>query len=624
MSNNPLPKSSSAPVKSSTTQTPSLPFQTDGLIKQLMSPNVLMLLGALVVWWWLSRNSDSKGKLAKGKWGGAVERKAAKNLGKKQVNAPKKNACALYVNKPQYIRDAEEGKGDKKKPNKFLIAGKYSLPEPSDEQKKEFKAATTIWMPEAQTSTVVMGKAGSGKTYTWIEPFLRSALDQGFSALVYDFKDLKQAEVIALYAIRRGYTIHYFAPGYEITGCFNPLDSIEHSSDGVNAQQLAKVLVKNSGKPGDSGDPFFEGAGESLVEGLFLMTKWINEYLQSQGETERWDDLLTTACLVGLPNLAARLQYAIQNPKYKLSRWTIQPLIQLLSTHGSGAADAEANKTETSIVATAIGVFGQFIKRDFVGAFCQESNIPIDIDGKTLVIVGMKQSGREAIAPVIATAMHLLISHNIRPSQQRVSPLVVGLDELPSLYLPNIANWLAEARSAGFTALIGIQTYTQLVLKYGEELANIIFTNCSNKITCDPGNVDSAKMMSEYIGEEEVIVTNTSRSSGKNGSTTTSKNAQAVSMVSTNELLTMKRGSSLAIFAGSENAKSASVPQKLTVKISAEDMYEVDYLKGKWDEYYAKVAKQTPQLSDDELEKLFAYRVSVIEAMFPEPPAPPK
>ncbi|NJR31672.1 MAG: type IV secretory system conjugative DNA transfer family protein [Chamaesiphon sp. CSU_1_12] len=495
------------------------------------------------------------------------------------------------------------------------------MPEPSEKQKKEFKQVQTIWMPEAQTSTIVMGKAGSGKTYTWIEPFLRSAIDQGFSALVYDFKDLEQAKVIALYAIRRGYKVHYFAPGYEITGCFNPLDSIEHSSDGVNAQQLAKVLVKNSKGPGDSGDPFFEGAGESLVEGLFLMTKWINEYLQANGETERWDDLLTTACLVGLPNLAARLQYAIANPKYKLSRWTVQPLIQLLSTHGSGA-EAEANKTETSIVATAIGVFGQFIKRDFVGAFCRTSNIPIDIDGKTLVIVGMKQISRDAIAPVIATAMHLLISRNIRPSQQRESPLVVGLDELPSVYLPNIANWLAEARSAGFTALIGIQTYTQLVLRYGEELANIIFTNCSNKITCDPGNVDSARMMSEYLGEEEVTITSTSRSSGKNGSTTTSKSQQAVAMMSTNEFLGMKRGESIAIFAGSENAKRASVPQKLQVKISAEDMYEVNCLKSKWDDYYAKVAKHSPQLSDDELERLFAHRVAVIEAMFPEPPPP--
>ncbi|NJR31673.1 MAG: hypothetical protein HC778_00785 [Chamaesiphon sp. CSU_1_12] len=52
-------------------------------------------------------------------WGGAVERKAAKNLSKKQVANPKKNACSLYVNKPQYIRDLELGKGDKKD-NKFF------------------------------------------------------------------------------------------------------------------------------------------------------------------------------------------------------------------------------------------------------------------------------------------------------------------------------------------------------------------------------------------------------------------------------------------------------------------------------------------------------------------------
>jgi len=595
--------------------------QFDNGIIFVKSPTFLMIAGSALIWYFFLRETTNNNKVAKGKWGGATERKAAKDLGKKQVAAPKKNACSLYINKPRYIYDLEQGKGDKKKENKFRIPDKYALPAPSETLKKKFKQATTIWVPETQVSTIVLGRAGSGKTYSAIDPMLRSALDQGHSTILYDFKFPGQAKGLALYAIRRGYKVHILAPGYPLSSSLNLLDFVKNSKDAVNAEQLAEVIIKNCQGAQDSGDPFFTNAGKSLVQGLFLMTKWVNEYRKANGETEDWDDLLTTACIINMPNLAARLQYAMQNPNYNLSRWTMQPLTQLMSTHGVG--DTEANKTETSIVATAQDIFGRFIKQEFIGTFCQKSNLPIEIDDKTLVILGLNQESRYSIGPLLATATHMLIAKNIVHSQPRRSPLVVGLDELASIYLPALSNWLAEARSAGFNAILGIQTLTQLVKMYGDELANIIITNCGNKIFFHPGNVDSAKMISEFIGEEEVIVTSTSRSSGKNSSSTTSKNSQAVAMVAPNELLGFKPGQGITILAGSENKQRSFLPQRIIFNISKEDMYEVECLEAKWDAYAEQVAKQRPQLSDEQLEEMFGCRSNAIEAMFPEPPPPP-
>jgi type IV secretory pathway TraG/TraD family ATPase VirD4 len=623
MSSNPSPHQATKPATSATTAVPSaLPApvknQFDSYLGLLKSPTALMLIGIGAVYYFFLREKDSKNKIAKGKWGGASERTKAKEIGKKQVAAPKKNACSLYINKPEYIRKLERGEGDSKKENKFRIPDKYALPEPTEKQRKAFNNPPTIWIPDTQQSTIVLGKAGSGKTYSAIDPMLRSALDQGHTTIVYDFKFPGQAKGLALYAIRRGYKVHILAPGYPQSSSLNLLDFIEHSRNAVNAEQVAEVIIKNCQGAQDSGDPFFTNAGKSLVTGLFLLTKWIQEYRQAKGETDRWDDLLTTACILNMPNLAARLQYAMQNPNYALSRWTMQPLTQLMSTHGS-SADAEANKTETSIVATAQDVFGKFIKQEF----CQASNLPVEIDDKTLVILGLNQENRYSIGPLLATATHMLIAKNIVHSKPRRSPLVVGLDELASIYLPALSNWLAEARSAGFNAILGIQTLTQLVKMYGDELANIIITNCGNKIFFHPGNVESAKMISEFIGEEEVIVSSTSTTAGKNGSTTKSKSSQAVAMIAPNELLQFIEGQGIAILAGSKSKKQAFIPQKINFQISQEDLYEVECLEAKWDDFAAEVAKRRPQLSEEQLEKMFSERSNTIEMMFPEPPPPP-
>jgi type IV secretory pathway TraG/TraD family ATPase VirD4 len=625
MSNKPLPRSPNSKTHAAVSTPSPIPgvdkAQFDSAMGFVKSPTFFMLLGVAIVWWFFLRDNDPKHKLAKGKWGGVSERQAAKKTGMAQVDSPRKNACTLYINKPEYIYKLEKGDG-KKQPSKFLVPARYSLPEPDKAQRKKFKQVPTIWIPDAQTSTIIMGRAGSGKTFSAADPMLRSAIDQGFSTILYDFKYPGQA-LLALYAKRRGYKVHILAPGYAESSSLNLLDFIKNSTDAVNAEQIAKVIVKNCQGAKDKGDPFFTEAGESLVQGLFLLTKWVDEHLRSEGETERWDDLMTTACLLNMPNLAARLQYAMQNPNYKLSRWVMQPLVQLMSTHGSGV-DAEANKTETSIVATAQGIFGKFIKKDFISAFCQKSSLPVDIDGKTLIIFGLDQESKYSVSPLLATIAHMIISRNVNPARSRISPLVCGFDELPSIYLPALADWLAQARSAGFTAILGIQTFTQLVYMYGEELAKIILTNCGNKIFMHPGDIDSAEMVSKFIGEEEIVITSTSKSSGKNGSTTTSKNAQAVSMIAPNELLGFKAGQGIAVLSGSEDKKRGSIPLRMQFQISQRDLYEVKYMEDKWPQYAGKVAAKMPQLSDEQLERLFADRSSVIEKMFPEPPPPPE
>lgn len=584
----------------------------------IKSPQVLTLLACAVAWYFL-RDSSSGGKLSSGSWGGTAQLNTAKAIAWKQIKKPKKNAASLWVNTPlEIVKKLDK---DPKIPKIPPAKGKKTT-------------AKTLYFANVQQSTIVVGQAGSGKTYSFIDPLISSAIKQGFSTMLYDFKYPGQAKRHAVLAEMMGFQTYLLAPGYKESFALNILDFIKGSEDALGAEQLAEVIVKNCREGGDSGggDPFFEQAGMSLVQALFLVTKWIGEYTNKTRKpddtsTEDYCDLLTTACLINMTNLAARIQYCMEKDPNQLgiSRWVLQSFSQLISTHGGGDGN-EANKTETSIVSTAQAVFGRFIKKDIVATFCRPSTIPTEIDGKKMVIFGMNQEMRFAIGPLLAAAIHMMVSGNVVHSKPRVSPLIVALDEVPTIYLPALANWEAEARSAGFCGILGIQNLKQLQNKYGEKMGDVIFANAATKIICNPGETGSAKIFSEFIGKTEVTVKNKSKSNGKNGSTTTSSNQQVVDLLPPEELLRFDQGEAVVISPGYKNAKKKQsfIPVRMTVKLSSDDLHEGDYMESRFNNWIRRLIKKHPQLSDPELQQMFEDRAMLVENLFPEPPVQPK
>jgi type IV secretory pathway TraG/TraD family ATPase VirD4 len=589
-------------------------------LKLAKNPQLWVAIGVAITWYLMRDKSGGKGKLSTGGWGGKAQLNTAKKIALKEIKKPKKNAASLWVNTPPDIA--------KKLETYFkTIAGK-----------NKYKGAKTLYFPDVQQSTIVIGQAGSGKTYSFIDPMIMSALKQFFSLMLYDFKYPGQAKRHAVLAKMLGYEVYLLAPSFPESHSLNILDFIKGtaesaaSENAVAAEQLAEVIIQNC-RTGDSGgDPFFEQAGMMLVQGLFLITKWIGEYTDKNRKpddksTENYCDLLTTACLINMPNLAARIQYCLDKDpnNLKISRWTLQSFAQIIATHGGGDGN-EANKTETSIVSTASAVFGKFIKKDIVGAFCRPSTIPTEIDGKKMVIFGMNQEMRYSIGPLLAAAIHMMVSGNIVHSKPRKSPLIVALDEVPTIFLPALPNWEAEARSAGFCGIIGAQNRKQLKEKYGENMADVIFANAATKIICNPGEPESAKIYSEFIGKQEITVKNKSRSGGKNASTTTSSNQQVVDLLAPEELLRFDKGDAVAISSGYKDKKKrqAFIPVRMDVKLSDRDLAEGDYAESRFDNWIRRQIKENPQLSDPELQQMFQDRAMLVESLFPEPPVEKK
>jgi len=479
------------------------------VVQSLMDSGMgFLLLGVTMLWAALSfLDNGSSNKLATGRFAGNAERRKARALGRLQQKQRQTAKVALK--------------------------------------------AGSLDIPQAQQSIVVAGAPDSGKTYSIIDPAIRSAIAQGLPILVYDFKG-SQLEAHAAWASSQGYRVDVFAPGQPYTGVFNPLDFLEDETDALMASQLAYVLQKNTQRDGGYREnDFFNSAGTNLVEAVMLLAK-----------LTPYPDLLMASKILNLANLPARIKQAWETGY--IPEWTMESFSQLLASDG-------AEKQIAGIIATAQRTFKTFTGRQLVSSFCGQTTIPLDMQGKRILFLQVDIEKRDAVSPLIAAILHLIITRNF--AQRRKEPLILALDELPTLYLPDLPKWINEFRSNGFVALLGYQNFAQLQHIYGRDLSRALFAACGTKVFFNPKDRETAHEFSGYLGEKEVRLFTRSRSHGRYGGQSRSEQVQRVPLMTADQILKLKQGECVFINPAYQGRGEASVPLRVRVRLSKRERW---------------------------------------------------
>ncbi|BAZ37595.1 transfer complex protein TrsK-like protein [Calothrix sp. NIES-4101] len=312
-----------------------------------------------------------------------------------------------------------------------------------------------------------------------------------------------------------------------------------------------------------------------------------------------------------LPNLPARLELA---SKEKLKVWTSRPLSQLISVKDS-------EKTAASIIGTAQRMFQRFLKRDFVGAFCGKTTLPLDLDGKQLIIFGLDRNNRDIVSPLLAAILHAIVTRNITRTVPRKDPLIVALDELPTFYLPALVNWLNEGREDGFVGILGYQNIAQLEKVYGKEVARAILGGTATKFIFNPQDTESAKLFSDYLGEMEIKFNSKSRSTGKGGdSRSSNEHHQKRHLLEPAQFAKMGTGRAVVINPAYTRGTEAYVPLLQAMKVPKSDIEEMNWSESKWDFIREKLIESNGiQISDKERSQQFLERRELAEHLFPMP-----
>lgn len=498
-----------------------------------LSPQQLGILGACTVGILAlvilgNRGSGRKSRLATSRWAKGGDRSRAKKRAKQQINGREKNKVTLWVNGPKINVVHHE-----KNPTQYNVSGDHK----------------TIYIPDAQRGMSVIGGPGTGKTFSVIDPVIRSAIAQGFPLCLYDFKYPAQTQRVAALAQAAGYEVNIFAPGFPESQVCNPLDFIQDATDAATARQIAEVLNRNFKlSAAQTDDPFFSNSGDQLVEATLLLAKALPH-----------PDVMTAYTILSDPDLINRLK-GINS----VNPWVGVAFGQLLST-------AKSEKTVASIVSTAALVFTRFMKAGMLPAFCGESTLPLDMTGKRLLIFGMDRNKRDVVGPLVATVLHMVITRNV--TRPRTDPLVVVLDELPTLYLPNLVQWLNENREDGLCTLIGYQNQTQLEKAYGKELAQAIFGGTASKFMFNPQSAESADMFSRMLGDEEIRYKSKSRNTGSGKSSITRADQERTRRLFAPEQFNrLPQGHCIYINPAYGSRKEGSVPQKLKIKVTPREI----------------------------------------------------
>ncbi len=530
----------------------------------LFSPQGAVLGAGILLLVFLSMRGTGrkKGKLAKGKLGGIKEKRNAKKIALKQMSERKRQPAAVYVGRPSKT-------------------GRQPL-----------------YIPDAQRGIAVVGGPGSGKTVSVIDQVALSIFDQGFPAIIWDFKYPEQTSRIIPYAAMQGYDVRVFAPGYPESAVINPLMFLENESDSLMARQLSEVIVTNFARLGDrKEDGFFGPSGKQVMEAIFMLARG-----------SKHSDIILCQALASRTNLA----HQIIKHKDKLNPWVLAAFGQLIS-----AADSE--KTVAGILATANINFSTFIKNDILPAFVGNTSIPLRLEGKQVLVIGLDRQKRDVISPLVASILHMIVNKNLGRDEQgntRKTPLFLLADEVPTLYLPSLANWLNEAREDGLCTLLGFQNMAQLEKMYGKELSRTILGGCGTRFIFNPQDKISAKDVSESLGEREVRFRQ--RSTGHSGgkrNVSRNEQVQTRPLVSVDEILGFPAGKCIAINPHFASGARGYVPLIQKIHLSEEYKEITDWGKEKWPKMRSKLAAQSPQkkIGDDDI----LSRYAAAEKMFP-------
>ena len=550
-------------------------FDVNGLFKTFANPEGLAMIGILVFLFILSQFcSVRKGKISTGKVVGISEKLAATNLALKQIEERKHNKVTFWCGSPRYWFSGRF--------RKFGAAFQTFL-----------GASPTVWIPHAERSTLVLGAPGSGKTFGTIDRMAESCMMQGFPLIVYDKKG-DQMKLLAPLAARYGYDVRIFAPGEPYSEVINPLDFMENQEDAVSAAQIAQVINANAGGSG-KGDEFFSKAADLLAKALIQLAKGSD-----------CPDLATVYCIQSIDDFINKLHAAVQAGT--VSRWVAASFQQYLK-----AKDSE--KTIASIDTTTVGIFSAFIQRSLLSSFIGKSTISTKLSGKQILIFKLDDPRRDVVGPLLAAALHMTIVSNL--CTQRKDPLGIFIDELPSLYLKALPQWINEYRSNGACFVLGVQSLEQLANTYGENLAAAITSACSTKVLYNPANYSTADKFSQSYGHKEFIVKNKSISDSKEGRTVTwTDNLQTMPILTADEIMRFPQGKCVITNPGYTSVGEGSIPYPLTIPIPKIDIVRIDRSEQLWlEQIYPRLIMRSPLVDINQLDEAIDLRERIAEQL---------
>jgi type IV secretion system protein VirD4 len=327
---------------------------------------------------------------------------------------------------------------------------------------------------------MVFGPSGAGKSRSIFMPNLIESNGQSFACT-----DPKGE----LYNISSGY--HEVARRYAPTEpnaseCFN---WIPRCNDIRIAQKLGTALASQKSS---HADPFWQDAESALYAALFAHCATLESptpatalNLLTELETK---ELIST--LSNSPSRVARQMVGV----FKKAGEKVQGSVMIAAANRMMFLSDESIARFTS--STTIGTEFKEMRRHPIGVYFV---IP---EGDTARLQGL------------ITMFFTLMLHDLKEEQPEVNyqvPATIFFDEFANVgTIPNFSTEITVCRGRDIAFVLGVQSVSQIEALYGRENARTIMENCQTRIALSGLGFESAREVSQALGQQ--TITTTSRS----------------------------------------------------------------------------------------------------------------
>jgi type IV secretion system protein VirD4 len=359
---------------------------------------------------------------------------------------------------------------------------------------------TPLYLTEEQLSghVLVVGPSRTGKTAGAIAPNLLLRDPTRESVVVLDVKTGPRS-LWNVTAGRYGARAHLFCPYFEGSIGYNPLSSVDSIG---SAQRKATLLVQNTTPRDLSGDAqVYAAATTDLAMLLFLHV---------QQDRPR-----------GGHTVGAVYHLAMGGPAFLRETLRSSRVAEVRERHGIFAA--RERRVQEAAVTGLLERLAPWADPLVVEATSHHFDLTALGREPAALYILMPETDALQQQSVIAWLVADLLDGLIELAEReglRV-PVRVYLDEFRQFgYLPGFSEALPTLRERGISVLLGVQVLSQIEEVYGRIEARTLVGNTETKLLFRAGDLETARLISAWLGSTTVpVVSVTTRSRGERSTT---------------------------------------------------------------------------------------------------------
>lgn len=334
-----------------------------------------------------------------------------------------------------------------------------------------------------------IGGSGSGKSYSWIIPFIYNAARLKRATLVYDyefpslsayFEDAFQGQprkYINFADINKSSRVNPIAPRY--------MDSV------AAARDLAETIVLNLNTAEKDKGSFWVTSQVSFLTGVL----W---YYRSEKPDECY-----------LPNVISAIQ--LIDPLILLEKISenieVEGVVSSLST---ALKNNSGNQVSGVLGSLQNNLSKLYTKELFYILGADEVDLDIsNLENPYSLVLCSNPKLVDVYSPIISLIMSVAMKSMNNGGKQ---PSTVIIDEGSTLMIPSLERVLATCRKNKMSVFLAIQDISQMNVKYGKAETKQILANFNNQIFGKINELETAEYCSRIFGKEYREAVSTSRS----------------------------------------------------------------------------------------------------------------